>query len=412
MPGYADALSAADLWALADHVVALNAPAAAAAIPARTAAIPARAIDADRAAPLPVATWPGRGAPAESALFGAAIPAQGPPPASLSPAEASLAAASCGRCHAKQHREWSGSLHAGAMSPGVEAQLLGMPPASRPACLRCHAPLAEQTTDATLRTDAASCAGCHVRSWTRHGPPTLAPSLLPLPAYPLQTLAIYERADFCLPCHQLPPRTAVAGKPLLDTYREWLTGPYQRRGIQCQHCHMPNREHTFLGIHDPTTVRQALALHATARRTPTGLAAVMELENIGAGHSLPTTPTPALFLLATPLDPEGIPLAAPARLRIGRDITYDRGWRELSDTRIPPGQRATLRATWPPHIARAASTLAISVDVHPDDYYTRLYTRRLLEPLTPERRTLYTAALARAQRAQFTALSRRIPIVP
>src|SRR5205814_3778308 len=121
---------------------------------------------------------------------------------------------------------------------------------------------AEQHADERLRAQGASCAGCHVRGWTRHGPPVVSPSLLALPDYPLVTLPIYERADMCLPCHQLPPRAAVGGRPLLDTYREWLEGPYMARGIQCQHCHMPNREHTFLGVHDEHAFRQGIALTA------------------------------------------------------------------------------------------------------------------------------------------------------
>jgi hypothetical protein len=113
---------------------------------------------------------------------------------------------------------------------------------------------------------------------------------LPAPGYPLVELAIYERSDFCMPCHQLPPRTAVNGKPLLNTYKEWLEGPYMARGIQCQHCHMPNREHTWLGIHDRDTVRQGMRATATARRTDGVVTVVATLANIGAGHFLPRQP--------------------------------------------------------------------------------------------------------------------------
>src|SRR5678810_508528 len=108
-------------------------------------------------------------------------------------------------------------------------------------------------------------------------------SLLSAPGYPLVELAIYERSDFCMPCHQLPPQSSVAGKPLLNTYKEWLEGPYFSRGIQCQHCHMPNREHTWLGVHDRDTFRQGIRLDASAWRVRGLVTVKATLTNIGAG---------------------------------------------------------------------------------------------------------------------------------
>src|SRR5262249_24957618 len=149
----------------------------------------------------------------------------------------------------------------------------------------------------SLAAEGLTCAACHVRNGVRHGPRVVAPSLLPLPGYRLVELAVYERGDFCVGCHQLPPRLAVAGRPLLDTYREWLYGPYMKRGVQCQHCHMPNREHTWKGIHDPETFRQGIDVAARARHTAGGdVVVTATVTNIGAGHYLPTTPTPAAWL--------------------------------------------------------------------------------------------------------------------
>ena len=169
-------------------------------------------------------------------------------------------------------------------------------------CRRCHTPLAEQRDDRTLGHEGVTCASCHVRAWGRNGPPNVAPSLASLPGYPLTEMSIYERSDFCMACHQLPPRTAVAGKPLLNTYKEWLEGPYMRRGIQCQSCHMPNREHQWLGVHDRDTFRQAIRLAVTATRSGGVVHVTAELANIGAGHDLPTTTTPAAWLRIELLD--------------------------------------------------------------------------------------------------------------
>jgi len=408
MPGYAGTVSDADIWALADHVVGLRAAPAAR---EDRSALDARAIAADATAKLAGGHWPGTD-PDEATLFGGPIAPQGPPPATLAPAQASLAAKQCARCHAKQFREWQPSLHANATSPGLAAQMFGMPRAQVASCLRCHAPLPEQLDardareDRALYADGASCAGCHVRGWTRHGPPNVAPSLLPLPGYPLATLPLYERADFCLPCHQLPPRTAVAQRPLLNTYKEWLEGPYMRRGVQCQHCHMPNREHTFKGIHDPQTFREGVALTARAQARDGAITVVAEVTNVGAGHYLPTTPTPAAWLTIELVDARGKALAT-ATQRIGRDIYFDGTWHERADTRIPPGDTLTLRRTWRTTAAVAAR---VTLEVHPDDYYERLYAAQLTKRLPAERRALYEQALARGRKNRYVADRRELAI--
>jgi len=399
MPSYADSATADEIWWLADRVVAINAKAKRTGI-----ALDAAEIEADRAAPIAMATWPGPAGDADAVFGVQPLPAQGPPPASLAPAEASLAARQCARCHAKQYGEWQGSLHHGADSPGLRAQIdYGL--ADPIACRRCHAPLAEQA-DPTLRADGASCAGCHVRRWERHGPPNLASSLLRDPSYPLTTLPIYERADFCMPCHQLTPRDALAGKPLLDTYKEWLEGPYMRRGIQCQHCHMPNREHRFLGIHDRETFRQGIALRADARAKDGVVTAVAELTNIGAGHYLPTTPTPAAWLRLELLDARGQVIGR-AEQRIGRDLAFDGEFRERADTRIPPGEHVTLARAW---TTRDAVTARVTVEVHPDDYYEGLYATMLAGKLEPASRALFVQALARGRASHYIAEQRDLSL--
>ncbi|HSS00729.1 MAG TPA: c-type cytochrome [Kofleriaceae bacterium] len=407
MPSFAGTLPEADLWALADHVAAIAGR-------DHRPALHGSTIEADRKAPIAAGTWPGLGDADEVAVFGEPIAPQGTPPPQLAPAQASLHAAQCGRCHAKQVREWDGSLHRGAASPGLLAQTeFGMAPAERAGCLRCHAPLAEQASDAVLRSDGVSCAGCHVRGWVRRGPPAASPQLLALPSYPLVTVGLYERADFCLPCHQLPPRNAVAGRPLLDTYREWLEGPYMRRGVQCQHCHMPSREHATLGVHDRATFRQGIELDARAHRSGGAVTAVATLTNIGAGHYLPTTPTPAAWLTIALVDARGRPIAgASDRTRIGREVWFDGQWHERSDTRIAPGATLTMARAWAAGRTAEATAARITVEVHPDDYYERFYAAELRGTLVPAQRALYQQALARAQGSHYIAEQRDAPIAP
>jgi hypothetical protein len=328
----------------------------------------------------------------------------------LAPAQASLRARQCGRCHAKQVREWEPSLHGRAASPGLLAQTeYGMAADERAGCLRCHAPLAEQAGDAVLRGDGVSCAGCHVRGWVRRGPPAVAPSLLALPGYPVATVGLYERADFCLPCHQLPPRTAVAGRPLLNTYREWLDGPYLPRGVQCQHCHMANREHAVLGIHDPATFRQGIELGAHAHRRGGAVTVEATLRNVGAGHDLPTTTTPVVWLSIAVVDARGRPSAGAAeRHRIGRDVWFDGAWHERADTRIPPGETATFVRAWPGTAEAVAAR--ITVEVAPDEFYERFYAEKLRGTLAPAQRALYEQAAARARGSHYVAEQRDVAI--
>jgi hypothetical protein len=288
-----------------------------------------------------------------------------------------------------------------------------MAPAERAGCLRCHAPLAEQAGDPVLRGDGVSCAGCHVRGWVRRGPPGVSPQLLPLPGYPAVAVGLYERADFCLPCHQLPPRVAVAGRPLLDTYREWLDGPYMPRGVQCQHCHLPSREHAMLGVHDPNTFRQGIALDASAHRRGAAVTAVATVKNIGAGHYLPTTPTPAAWLSIALIDAHGRAIAgATDRHRIGRDVWFDGEWHERGDTRIPPGGSVTFARAWTAGRTAEAAAARIAIEVHPDDYYERFYAAQLAGPLAPAQRALYQQALARALGSHYIAEQRDVPIAP
>ena len=252
-----------------------------------------------------------------------------------------------------------------------------------------------------------------MRGWVRRGPPNVSPSLLPLPSYPLVTTGLYERADFCLPCHQLPPRDAVAGRPLLNTYKEWLEGPYMSRGVQCQHCHMANREHAALGVHDPHTFRQGIELTASAHRHGAAVTAVATLKNIGAGHYLPTTPTPAAWLSITLVDGHGRPIAgATDRRRIGRDLWFDGTWHERADTRIPPGEAITFARAWTAGRTAIAAAARIAIEVHPDEFYERFYAEKLAGTLAPAQHALYQQALARALGSHYMAEQRDVPIQP
>jgi mono/diheme cytochrome c family protein len=440
MPMYAGAAPDRDLWAVALYIDSIRAREPAAR-PSAASTVDPIIIDRDRRRRVVGTGRAPNGVGGEARIFGSMVTAQGTPPRSLTPAQASLDARQCERCHAKQAREWQPSFHAGAGSPGLLAQLIEMQAQGKnqdiEGCQRCHAPLAEQqpvvrpahrggaddaltyqpnpSFEGELREQGVSCASCHVRGWRRYGPPRVAESrLLALPSYPLTELAVYERADFCIACHQLPPRTAVNGKPRLNTYREWLEGPYMRRGVQCQHCHMPNREHTWKGVHDPDTFRQGIDLDTLASRNPNTKTVTVRarVTNVGAGHFLPTTPTPAAWLSIELVDAGGERIdGAFAEKRIGWHLEFTgKGWKEIEDTRIPPGESLELARAWKQGGVSGATHARITVRVHPDDFYEGLYAGRLARKPTGEVKRLFQIALERATGSHYIAVERLVPI--
>lgn len=444
MPAFAGQVPDDDLWAVAAYVDTIRyrlpdgvSPADAPRTTASPVAVHPTADNIDREKKLARGGyWPGHGLPEETALFGTTIMLQGEPPASLGPAQASLSSRQCARCHAKQVREWQSTLHAGAASPGLLGQFHNSTPAFVEDCQRCHNPLAEQLPrirtepinasggkanfvanpryDKGLQHEGINCAACHVRGHQRHGPPLIPDAkLLALPGYPVKEMRIYERADFCMTCHQLPPRFALEGKPLLNTYREWLEGPYMRRGVQCQHCHMPDREHTWKGIHDPETFRQGYDLEAIAGRSEkTGAVSVRaRMVNVGAGHYLPTTPTPAAWLSIQLVDRRGRKIrGAYAEQRIGRHLDFVKGFVEVEDTRIPPGESREIAAAWKGRDVDRATAVKVTVRVEPDEYYERFFTTLLKGRRTKEARAQLEEALERTRESHYVAEERLFPI--
>ena len=138
---------------------------------------------------------------------------------------------------------------------------------------------------------------------------------------------------------------------------------------------------------------------------------VAELANVGAGHYLPTTPTPAAWLRIELVDAGGAAIeGARAELRIGRDIYFDGRWHERADTRIPPGERTVMARAWTQGATARATGARITVEVYPDEYYERLYALRLRGKLAPEARALTEQALARARANRYIAEQRVIAI--
>jgi hypothetical protein len=269
------------------------------------------------------------------------IPRHGPAPAFAigNPVVADLAPSACGVCHIPQLEAWRGSLHALALSPGVLGQLDALDGATQDDCLSCHAPREEmrdrwrdQGLAGAGQMAGVDCATCHVRDHVRHGPRSIPIT----PHGAVEALPLYRQSEFCAPCHQFDETgLSVNGKPLENTLEEWRQSRYARDGVTCQACHMPERRHSFKGIHDPEMTRQGLGVDVG--RTAEGLRVLVK--NRGAGHALPTYVTPRILVdLAGP--------GAGPRLRhvIARTMRWsqEEGWEELADTRLLPDESVEL----------------------------------------------------------------------
>lgn len=386
------------------------------------------------AAPLPAAE-----AAAEAFLrpyWETPIPLQGPAPEGYAAPARSIAPEQCGLCHYQQYLDWRESWHARALGPGLLGQFARMTPAQQTGCQRCHAPLGEQwpvlpgktapnaAYDAALREEGLVCAACHLRRHRRHGPPadparvaagTAGASAL-LHGAPVRT-PHFRASAFCQACHQHPATAVqVNGKPIENTYGEWLASPAAARGQTCQTCHMPGGRHLWRGIHDAELTRAGVTVQATvapdAPRVGTALRARLTLENTGVGHAFPTYTTPAVYLRAALLDAAGKVLPGTfaeqvlqRRLNLGTSP-----WSEDFDTRVLPGQRATLRyeRTVPP----GAVALYLWVWVEPDHFYTGFYRSLLARGGERPGADALREALRRSLASPYRLFGRRIPVRP
>jgi hypothetical protein len=167
----------------------------------------------------------------------------------------------------------------------------------------------------------------------------------------------FNEATFCAGCHEqkqpalIPGDTLNAtrwpdGLPVHSTYSEWLAGPYNAAGTQCQFCHMParsdvtnsidvstddnqsitfgfkrppedNRRHLFLSPlfqEEPRLIDSALFVSVNLAVGGGDVDATVSVANIGCGHAIPTgEPMRSLVMLVQaqgagcnqPLPPSG-----------------------------------------------------------------------------------------------------------
>lgn len=363
------------------------------------------------------------------------LPLQGTAASHYTKLETSLDPASCGACHIRQFEDWKTALHSRAMSPGLFGQLqeMGAEAADdHQACLRCHAPLAEQAEHlqqtlargaqpAPQRPDGAShahgltCAGCHVRNRQVFGPPRKDGSA-PAPGQNLphdgwQATEAFRDSRFCAACHQFEADgPALNGKLLENTYEEWRASRHAREGRSCQSCHMPDRHHLWRGIHDPEMVKSGLRIEASRPIVANGkVSAYLQITNHGVGHAFPTYVTPRVTVEIGQESRKGkmIPESVERHL-IARDVSLDL-LTEKSDTRIMPDE--VRRYVYGKALHPDAMALTVRIRVEPDAFYADFYRAALDDPEFRIGRKAVSEALRRAEQAPYAVFHSRQEIV-
>lgn len=350
--------------------------------------------------------------------------------------ERDLRPEACAQCHNDQFQAWKKSLHAHAYSEGLIGQFpsLGGHKAGNN-CLVCHAPLQEQRyqndadlidslaikikqaegvdTNANLqaarlplRHSGVNCATCHVRGLQRFGPPRAGSKKtghIRTDVHGGFTASkAFESSQFCASCHQFPESQAINGKPLENTLQEWKESRFSSEGTSCQSCHMPYRRHEFKGIHDEAMVRQGVDIQLSIAEGVAQLA----IHSVAVGHAFPTYVTPKVVVTATALDAKGKKIHD-WQWEIIREVRYNRGWKEVRDTRIMPDETRIYQAD---QVSSATRSVRFFVRVIPDSFYRGVYEELLNEKQKPQAEQLLQTALARTHESEFTLFDETIKL--
>ncbi len=365
----------------------------------------------------------------------AVLPAQGQPPATYTSLEASLAPRSCGECHAAQFAQWQTSLHAHTMGAGIQWQLQLMSQQQGNKCLRCHAPLAEQKAlvalqqhwpnapaeppppwlPAELADAGLVCAGCHLRRHQRFGPPPRQELSGDLPHGGFVISAAFQDSRFCAACHQhqakdQPP--TIQGKLLVDTFNQWQQSPQARQGVQCQDCHMPERQHLWRGIHDAKITRTAIDVEMVVSRTAANSVSVKTtVHNRGAGHYFPSYMVPKVTLVFSLRQRDSGQVREFYRDIIGWQVNTDLSEQQF-DTRIPAGESRQLQLPLTLPVVGARWDIELVIEVAPREHYERTFRQSLTQAdrLPAATVAVLRRALAEAEASHYRLLELREPV--
>ena len=207
----------------------------------------------------------------------------------------------CQECHSGVYDEWQASAHANSwINPDVRALSNDF---SNTDCIDCHAPrpifetgVGKRVLPRTARrSEGVDCIACHILpdGQIAGGIDDARAACRPVARREL------TQEKFCAVCHDQH-----------QTVQQWASSRYAEQGIGCLDCHMPyrsedpaqGRDHRCLGGHDLDMVKRAVEI----RGARAGDGWVIEVENVGAGHSFPTDErSRAADLFWRPLAAEG-----------------------------------------------------------------------------------------------------------
>lgn len=326
------------------------------------------------------------------------IEPQGSPPESFTTLEAKLTPESCGTCHIEQFSFWKSSMHRDSASQGLRWQLHGLGEKKSENCFNCHSPLMETRTlikinegwlenypqimNVYFPSDSSehgiSCATCHVRNHTRYGPTPLNKGIQDKKSVHLgfRVQNEFESSQFCKKCHESKEDAdRVSNKKMMETYTEWESSDYKRKGIQCQTCHMPNRNHLWKGIHDKEMVLSGIEKQIFLKAVDDEIEISAELRSTNIGHKFPTYVVPKIYLKLY-LQSQKLGKKPIGDYTIGRlmDIHLTK---EFYDNRLDPGESVLITAKMSREELKKFESVIFEADVQPDELYERMFSYNL-----------------------------------
>ncbi len=252
-----------------------------------------------------------------------------------------LEAASCRRCHEQAWSQWDASPHGRAlfslqprnMSRGEKVRT----------CLPCHAPEPVLLTGPgtppiprqARRREGVGCTTCHLG---REGIASARPGVRGA-CRPVHEPALLS-VELCQSCHNAH-----------NTVDQWRASAWASAGVDCRSCHMPGRDHTMPGAHDPLTLRRAVDLSARVAEGNLEVA----VHNGGAGHNVPSGRRSRSLDLVVTFQPSG----AVERYRFRNPFQGEGG----QNTQLPSGKTRTLR--WPLPTASGTATVRLVFQFRP-----------------------------------------------
>jgi len=158
-------------------------------------------------------------------------------------------------------------------------------------------------------------------------------------------------------------------------------------------------------------VRSGLTItaHADASSYRAGDTAIVTLRvtSTKVGHAFPTYVTPRVVLAIELVDSGGgVVVGSRVEAAIGREVALDLS-RELSDTRLYPGQSTSL--VYRGQIERPGLRARASVVVHPDAFYTAFF-EALIAQGAGQGAAEIRQALEQTRRSTFTVFEKELPL--